>query len=71
MSAGRDELRKLIEELPDEQVLAVLAGVRRHLTPAPAAAWPPAWFGAGVGERSDIGRNHEDLLAVGGFTLLP
>lgn len=61
MSAERDELRQLIEELPDEQVLTVLADVRRHLAPAPRGSWPPAWLGAGEGERSDIGRNHEDL----------
>ncbi len=65
MSAERDELRQLIEELPDEQVPGVLADVRRHLASAPTGVWPPAWFGAGVGERSDIGRHHEELLANG------
>lgn len=65
MSAERDELRELIEELPDEQLPAVLAEVRRHLTLASQGPWPPAWFGAITTGRSDIGRNHEDLLAEG------
>jgi hypothetical protein len=65
MSADRDELRELIDELPDEQVPAVLADVRRHLRPVPAGQWPPAWVGAVTAGRSDVGRNHDDLLAEG------
>jgi hypothetical protein len=65
MSAERDELRDLIEELPDAQVAAVLADVRRHLTPTSVGQWPPAWVGAIVAGRTDVGRNHNDLLADG------
>jgi hypothetical protein len=32
--ALRDELRELVERLPDEQVRAVLADVRRHVAAA-------------------------------------
>ena len=47
MSAERDELRRLVEELPEEQVLAVIDEVRRRLPPADHdGSWPPAWFGA-------------------------
>jgi hypothetical protein len=65
VSAERDELRRLIEELPDEQIHGVLADVRRHVAPRAATSWPPPWVGAIVAGRSDIGRNHDDLLADG------
>jgi hypothetical protein len=65
MSAEREELRRLVEELPDEQVAAVLAEARRQAQPRPVGSWPPAWFGAVTAGRADLGRNHEDLLADG------
>lgn len=66
MSAERDELRRLVEELPDEQVPAALDEVRRHLQPAEhARSWPPAWFGAAKGSRSDVAAGSEELLADG------
>jgi hypothetical protein len=48
VSGEREELRRLVDEIPDEQVPAVLADLRRRLesVPAPAeASWPPLWFG--------------------------
>jgi hypothetical protein len=65
VSAERDELKRLVEELPDERVAAVLAEVRRQSRPKPVEEWPPAWFGAISSGRTDLGRNHEDLLAEG------
>jgi hypothetical protein len=65
MSAEREELLRLVEELPDEQVPAVLAEARRQLAPRSIPAWPPAWFGAIEADRTDIARNHDDLLAEG------
>ena len=65
MSGEREELRRLVEELPDERVSAVLAEARRQVTPKPVAAWPPAWFGAIEADRTDIARHHDDLLAEG------
>jgi hypothetical protein len=47
MSAQREELLRLVEELPEEEVLAVLDDVRRHLRAVGERPWPPAWFGAG------------------------
>lgn len=35
MSAERDELKRLVEELPDERVSAVLAEARRQSRPKP------------------------------------
>jgi hypothetical protein len=65
VSNEREVLRRLIEELPDEQVPAVLAQVRRHLELVPAGTWPPPWFGSIVADHTDLGRNHEELLAEG------
>jgi hypothetical protein len=65
MSAERDELKRLVEELPDDRVPAVLAEARRQQQPQPASEWPPAFFGSFASGRTDLGRNHEDLLAEG------
>jgi hypothetical protein len=61
----RDELHRLVEKIPDEQVPAVLADVRRRLTPVRRGSWPPVWFGSFSDERTDLGARHDDLLAEG------
>jgi hypothetical protein len=65
MSSERDELRRLVEGLPDEEVPAVLAEVRRHIRPAAARPWPPAFFGAGRATRSDVAARVDDILDEG------
>jgi len=68
VSGERDELRRLVDELPDEQVLAALVDLRQRLTPVPTpreAPWPPAFFNSVTAERNDLGRNHDDILAEG------
>jgi hypothetical protein len=65
MSAERDELMRLVEQLPDERVPALLAEVRRQVKLRSAGQWPPAWFGSFESGRTDLGRNHDDLLADG------
>lgn len=65
MSAERDELKRLVDELPDDRVPAVLAEARRQSRPRPAPDWPPPWFGALTSGRDDLGRNHDDLLDEG------
>ena len=65
MSAERDELHRLVEELPADQVPAALADVRRHLQPAEDRPWPPDWFGAVTAPRSDTAARAEELLADG------
>lgn len=42
MSAERDELIRLVEAIPDNQLPRVLDDVRKHLTPAVGRATPPA-----------------------------
>jgi hypothetical protein len=65
VSAERDELRRLVEQLSDDRVPAVLAEARGQSGSVPAGAWPPPWFGSFASGRSDLGSNHEDLLAEG------
>ncbi len=65
VSAERDELKRLVEQLPDDRVAAVLAEARRQNNPQPATEWPPTWFGSFASGRSDLGRNHDDVLAEG------
>jgi hypothetical protein len=65
VSAERDELRRLVEQLPDDRVQAVLAEARRQSGWVPADEWPPPWFGSFASGRSDLGSNHDDVLAEG------
>ncbi len=65
MSAQREELLRLVEELPEEEVPAVLDDVRRHLRAVRDRPWPPAWFGAGEGRSDDTAARSEDLLEEG------
>lgn len=65
MSAERDELKRLIDELAEDRVPAVLAEARRQNEPQPAVDWPPPWFASFASGRHDLGSNHDDLLADG------
>ena len=65
VSAERDELKRLVDQLPEARVLVVLAEARRRTRLQPGAEWPPAWFRSFDSGRSDLGRNHDDLLAEG------
>lgn len=68
MSAKRDELRDLVDELPEDQVALAIADVRRRLPkPETDRSWPPDFFGAGVAKdgRTDIARNVDKYLAEG------
>jgi hypothetical protein len=65
MSAQREELLRLVEQVPEEEVPAVLDDVRRHLRAISERPWPPSWFGAGEGSADDIAARSEDLLGDG------
>jgi hypothetical protein len=72
MTVLREELLQLIEQLPDDEVPAVLA-VARSRAARPAVSdrpWPPAFFGSikhAKSGRTDIARNVDDYLAESGF----
>lgn len=54
-----------MEELPEDEVPAVLEDVRRHLSAVKGTSWPPTWFGAGEGRTTDVAARSEDLLDEG------
>jgi hypothetical protein len=45
MTTERHELHELVDELPEDQVAAALADVRRRLTRDDDRAWAPEFFG--------------------------
>jgi hypothetical protein len=65
VSAERDELRRLVEELPDAEVPAAVAELRLRTTPQSDRPWPPPWFGSATGNRSDTAARSEELLEDG------
>jgi hypothetical protein len=65
VSAERDELRRLVEELPDAEVPAVVAELRLRTAPSADRVWPPPWFGAASGSRTDTAARSEELLKDG------
>lgn len=66
VSTPRDELRELVEHLPDEQVPAVLSELRARLVSTPQnRSWPPAWFGIAQGSAPDVSERVEEILAEG------
>lgn len=65
MSSEREELLRLVEELPEDEVPAALADVRRHLQPVEKRPWPPAWFGMASGDGTAVGARSEELLSEG------
>ncbi len=65
MSVQREELIRLVEELPEDEVPIVLDDVRRHLRLVHERPWPPAWFGAAEGRATDTAARSEELLAEG------
>lgn len=71
MSTHRDELRELVDELPEDQVDALLVEARRRARPRSVAErpWPPPWFGAIDRDDlpADLARNHDTYLAESGF----
>jgi hypothetical protein len=65
MTAARDELRRLVEQLSDEQIPTALAEVQRLAASAESAQWPPPWFGAVTSKHSDTSERVDELLADG------
>jgi hypothetical protein len=65
VSAERDELRRLVEELPDAEVPAAVAELRLRVAPPADRSWPPPWFGAAEGSRTDTAVRGEELLKDG------
>lgn len=65
MTSQREELERLVRELPEAEVPRVLDDVRTHLRSPRGKPWPPAWFGAAAGRRSDSSERVDELLSYG------
>lgn len=65
MTAARDELLRLVEQLPEDQVSAALIEVQRLASADERSPWPPAWFGAITAGRTDTSERVDELLAEG------
>ncbi|WP_460393364.1 hypothetical protein [Actinophytocola sediminis] len=65
MSAERDELLRLVQDLPEDQVPQALAEVRRHLRLVKDHPWPPAFFASAPGDGTRIADRADDLLRDG------
>ncbi|WP_033296275.1 hypothetical protein [Amycolatopsis jejuensis] len=61
----RDELIRLVQEIPDDQVADVLYELRAHLRLAPGHQWPPAFFASAPGDGVSIAEEADELLSEG------
>jgi len=62
MSAQREELHQLVDDLPDEQVPAALAELRARASRAKPRPWPPSWFGASEAREPDVSERVDEIL---------
>jgi hypothetical protein len=60
----REELHELVDQLPEEQVAAALALLRARKSDD-TRPWPPRWFGAVKGRRTDTAERAEEILRDG------
>lgn len=65
VSIDREELHRLVDALPEEQVAVAMADVRRRVRPQVPGSWPPPWVGSIIAGRTDVARNYDDILAEG------
>lgn len=65
MSAERDELLRLVQELPEDKVQSALTALRRHSQPVREGAWPPAFFASAPGDGTSIGEESEEQVQRG------
>jgi len=68
MSSVREELLRVVENLPDDDVAMLLDEANRRAERGGTQLkreWPPAWFGAVRSGRSDRSQCVDELLADG------
>jgi len=65
VTAERHKLHVLVDELPEDQVAAALADVRRRLPRNDGRAWSPEFFGIvdGTDLPADLATHTDDYLA--------
>ena len=62
MSAEREELGQLIQDLPEEEAPAAFGALGPRLRAGKNRAWPPTWFGATQGRTADAAARTEERL---------
>lgn len=69
MTAARDELRRLVEQIPEAQLSSALAELQRLTEDQPPRTWPPEFFGIidGSDAPTDAAANVDLYLAAYGF----
>jgi hypothetical protein len=66
MTAARDELRRLVDALPEEQVTRAIAEVTRLTSgSAPKTSWPPPWIASIAADDGDTSERIDEILAEG------
>ena len=65
MTAARDELHRLAESLPEDDVSTALIELQRLSAAPEPAAWPPTWFGSITTGRTDTSERIDEMLAEG------
>jgi hypothetical protein len=67
VATARQELRDLVERLPNDLVDGALQDVRLRLRSAPSGDWPPKWFALGPSRsgRADLAERVDEALAEG------
>lgn len=65
MDPRREELHRLVEELPEEQVPGALAGLRARGRRAGPRPWPTGWFEAARGASPDASERVAEILREG------
>ena len=63
MSEARDKLIRLVGQLDDGDVNAVLAVVRDRAKPSTVRPWPPSWFGSIDLGPTDVSERVDEVLA--------
>lgn len=61
----REELHRLVDELPAGEVPAALAALKARQEKRPASLWPPAWFGSVRGSQPDVSERADEILREG------
>jgi hypothetical protein len=62
---ARDELRRLVDELPEDRVSLALVEVQHLVGPSDSQAWSTRWFGAVQSGPPDPAERIDELLGDG------
>ncbi|MDQ2838761.1 MAG: hypothetical protein M3Y89_15315 [Actinomycetota bacterium] len=66
MTEARNELHRLVEQLPEDKISMALSELQRLKdNERLAGTWPPAWFGSIASGRSDTSQRIDEILADG------